>query len=142
MTQTQKNSIQQSALPDNVKSEDNQDWQSQWVMQPDDAFLALFFNAQQHLMSFEELLCGAEDGPLVYEGELLVNDVVERALQHQAAGVTFMHYSPSFDGCLMPIEISIGQWLLSALEAVQVKLLDCLVMGKGGSISLMEKKLL
>jgi DNA repair protein RadC len=48
---------------------------------------------------------------------------VEPALRHQAAALILAHYSPGSDGCPMPIDISIGQWLFGALDAVKVNML-------------------
>jgi len=77
---------------------------------------------------------------LVYQSEPLINDVVKRARLTKAAGVTIMHYCPGIEESPTPIDIAIKQGLQCALDAEQMELLDYLIMGKGHSISLVEKK--
>ncbi len=118
--------------------------QSPQIAQPSELFLTLYFDLEQHLIRFEETLCGSQQGTTVYHGEQLINQVVERALQLQATEVSFMHCPPPsrLAGCPMPIDVFLGQWLFCALGAVQVKLLDYAVMWKSGSVSLDEKDFL
>ena len=113
------------------------------VAQSSGVFLSLFFDdTKQHLISVEEVLCESQHGALVSQGEPLITDVMERVLQHQAAAVTLMHYSPGGEGCPTPFDIAIGQLLLDALDAEQVTLLDFFVIGKGDSVSLFERNFL
>jgi len=110
------------------------------VAQPSGVFLSLFFDdTKQHLISVEEVLCESQHGTLVSQGEPLINDVVIWALRHQAAAMTLMHYSPSGESCPILFEIAIGQLLLDALVAVQVELLDYIVIGKDDWVSLFER---
>ena len=112
---------------------------SQLAVQPSEVFLALCFDVEQHLICIEEMFYASPEGTLVCQGEQLINDAVVWALQHKATEVTIMHHSPGGNGCPMPVDIAIGQLLLEALDAVEVRLLDYLTMGKSGSISLFEK---
>ncbi len=116
--------------------------QSQQVAQPSEVFLILLFDAEQHLIRVEEVLCASTDSTLIYQGEQIINDAVKQALNAKAASVTVMHYCPNLEFCLTPLDIAIGQGLQCALEAQQIKLLDYLFVGKSGSISLVEKVVL
>ena len=101
--------------------------------QPEDTFFGLLFDADQHLISLEELCCRSGEGALVNDSEWPVTELVERALQAQAVWVTVMHYSPSVEDCPMPVDFILKQGLIAAFEATDVTLLDYLLIGKGGS---------
>ena len=118
----------------------HQFWYAQLNTQDCEVFAAVFFDDEQHLIDYEEIWCGSMDETLVLEE--LVKEVVERALHHQATAVTLAHFSPTGDGCPMPIDLSALQMLQGALEAVCVTLSDYLVMGKGCSVSLRERTFL
>ena len=108
--------------------------------QPEDAFFGLFFDADQHLISLEELCCRPKEDAPVNDREWLINEAVERALQAKAAMVTVMHYSPNVENCPMPIDFILKQGLIAALEARDVALLDYLLIGKGGSSFFLTEK--
>ena len=99
----------------------------------------MLFDAEQQLLSFEELVFGSPDRVTLYQGDWLTQEVVNRAVQAEATGTVFIHHDPSFDGCPTPFDLTVGQWLLLALETAQLKFLDCLVMGNGQSVSLIDK---
>ncbi len=107
------------------------------VAHPDEVFLVLLFDAEQDLIRFEAL-CEPINDTTVSQAEWLINEVVKRALQANAAFVTIAHYSPHFVGSPRPVDTCIARRLLGALEAVRLGLLDYLVVGKGHSVSLTD----
>ena len=104
---------------------------------PYEVFACLFLDNKHRMISFEELFRGTIDGASVYPRE-----VVKQALAHNAAAVIFAHNHPS--GIAEPSQADqhITQRLKSALELVDIRVLDHIVVGDGETISLAEQGLL
>jgi DNA repair protein RadC len=101
---------------------------------PHEVFCCLFLDTRHRLIRFEELFRGTIDGATVYPRE-----VVKRALQHNASAVILGHNHPS--GVSEPSEAdrSITLKLAKALALVEIRLLDHLVVSRGGHVSLAER---
>jgi DNA repair protein RadC len=104
---------------------------------PHEVFCCLFLDTRHRLIRYEELFRGTIDGATVYPRE-----VVKRALQCNAAAVILGHNHPS--GVSEPSEAdrSITVKLAKALALVEIRLLDHLVVSRGGHVSLAERGLL
>jgi DNA repair protein RadC len=104
---------------------------------PHEVFCCLFLDTRHRLILYEELFRGTIDGATVYPRE-----VVKRALQCNAAAVILGHNHPS--GVSEPSEAdrSITVKLAKALALVEIRLLDHLVVSRGGHVSLAERGLL
>lgn len=104
---------------------------------PHEVFCCLFLDTRHRLIRYEELFRGTIDGATVYPRE-----VVKRALQCNAAAVIVGHNHPS--GVAEPSEAdrSITVKLAKALALVEIRLLDHLVVSRGGHVSLAERGLL
>ena len=104
---------------------------------PHEVFCCLFLDTRHRLIRYEELFRGTIDGATVYPRE-----VVKRALQCNAAAVILGHNHPS--GVAEPSEAdrSITVKLAKALALVEIRLLDHLVVSRGGHVSLAERGLL
>ncbi|MFK8018859.1 MAG: DNA repair protein RadC [Pseudomonadales bacterium] len=100
---------------------------------PHEVFCALFLDAQNRMLAFEELFNGTIDGAAVYPRE-----VVRKVLQHNAAAVIFAHNHPS--GVAEPSQADhrITERLQQALGLIDVRVLDHLVVGAGRSVSFAE----
>ncbi len=100
---------------------------------PREVFCALFLDAQNRMLAFEELFEGTIDGAPVYPRE-----VVRRVIQHNAAAVIFAHNHPS--GIAEPSQADhrITDRLQQALALIDVRVLDHLVVGAGVSVSFAE----
>ncbi len=98
-----------------------------------EVFCALFLDAQNRMLEFEELFHGTIDGAAVYPRE-----VVRKVLQHNAASVIFAHNHPS--GVAEPSQADhrITERLQQALALIDVRVLDHLVVGAGQSVSFAE----
>jgi len=103
---------------------------------PHEVFCCLFLDTRHRLIRYEELFRGTIDGATVYPRE-----VVKRALQHNASAVILGHNHPS--GVSEPSEAdrSITLKLAKALALVEVRLLDHVVVSRGGHVSLAERGL-
>jgi DNA repair protein RadC len=104
---------------------------------PHEVFCCLFLDTRHRLIRYEELFRGTIDGATVYPRE-----VVKRALVCNAAAVILGHNHPS--GVAEPSEAdrNITIKLAKALALVEIRLLDHLVVSRGGHVSLAERGLL
>ena len=102
-----------------------------------EVFACLFLDNKHRVIKFEELFAGTIDGANVYPRE-----VVKRALLNNAAALILAHNHPS--GVAEPSEadISITKRLVEALNLIEVRVLDHLVIGDGYSVSLAEQGLM
>lgn len=100
-------------------------------------FSCLFLNNQHHVMELEELFHGTIDGATVYPRE-----VVKRCLYHNAAAVIFAHNHPSGIAEPSQADIAITRKLKLAMQTIEVRVLDHLVIGANEVISFAERGLL
>ncbi|MCU0951166.1 MAG: DNA repair protein RadC [Burkholderiaceae bacterium] len=104
---------------------------------PHEVFMALFLDAQNRLLAPEELFRGTLTQTSVYPRE-----VVKRALSHNAAAVIFAHNHPS--GVAEPSRADelLTRALKDALQLIDVRVLDHLIVGHGDVTSFAERGLL
>jgi DNA repair protein RadC len=102
-----------------------------------EVFAVLFLDAQNRLLRLEEMFRGTLTQTSVYPRE-----VVKRAHELQAAAVILAHNHPS--GVAEPSRADefLTQTLKSALQLVDVRVLDHLVVGQGAVVSFAEWGLL
>jgi len=119
--------------PDRVK----QFLQLQLAQRPHEIFAVLFLDSQHRLLAFEELFRGTLTQTSVYPRE-----VVKRALDVHAAAVILSHNHPS--GATEPSRADelLTSSLKASLALVDVKVLDHIVVGRGGTVSFAERGLL
>ncbi len=100
-------------------------------------FCCLYLDNRHRVLRFDELFRGTIDGTSVYPRE-----VVKEALSVNAAAVILAHNHPS--GVAEPSEADerITRRLKSALELVDIRLLDHLIIGDAGATSLASRGLL
>jgi DNA repair protein RadC len=101
---------------------------------PHELFCCIYLDNRHRIISFEELFRGTIDGTSVYPRE-----VVKQALSVNAAAVILAHNHPS--GVAEPSQADerITRRLKAALELVDIRLLDHLVIGDGVSTSLASR---
>lgn len=97
-------------------------------------FACIYLDNRNRVITYEELFRGTIDGASVYPRE-----VVKAALKHNAAALIFAHNHPS--GVAEPSEAdrSLTDRLKSALELVDIRVLDHLVIGDGAATSFAER---
>jgi len=100
-------------------------------------FCCLYLDNRHRVLRFDELFRGTIDGTSVYPRE-----VVKEALGVNAAAVILAHNHPS--GVAEPSQADerITRRLKSALELVDIRLLDHLIVGDGPATSLASRGLL
>lgn len=100
-----------------------------------EVFAALWLDAQHRLLRFERLFAGTIDSASVHP-----RIVVQQALEHDAAAVIFCHNHPS--GVAEPsiADRQLTAQLQRALALVEVRVLDHLVVARGGAaVSMAER---
>ncbi len=99
-----------------------------------EVFACLFLDVRHRLIRYEELFRGTIDGASVHPRE-----VVRRALEHNAAAVVLAHNHPS--GVAEPSDADrrITRRLRDALDLVDIRVLDHLVVGDRASVSFAER---
>ncbi len=100
-------------------------------------FCCLYLDNRHRVLRFDELFRGTIDGTSVYPRE-----IVKEALAVNAAAVIVAHNHPS--GVAEPSQADerITRRLRAALELVDIRLLDHLIIGSGGATSLASRGLL
>lgn len=104
---------------------------------PHEVFGCVFLDNRHRVLCFNELFRGTIDGTSVYPRE-----VVKEALAVNAAAVILAHNHPS--GVAEPSQADerITQRLKAALDLVDIRLLDHLIVGDSASVSLASRGLL
>ena len=102
-----------------------------------EVFAVLFLDNQHQLLAYDELFFGTIDGASVYPRE-----VVKKALARNAAAVILAHNHPS--GIAEPSQADrhLTERVQRALELVDVRVLDHMVVGNREVISFAERGLL
>lgn len=99
-----------------------------------EVFACLFLDTRHRLISFEPLFRGTIDGASVYPRE-----VVKQALKHNAAAVIFAHNHPSGVAEPSQADIQITRRLRAALELVDIRVLDHIIVGDSHTCSLAQQ---
>ena len=104
---------------------------------PHEVFAVLFLDSQNRLLAMEELFRGTLTQTSVYPRE-----VVLRALHYQAAALILAHNHPSGEVTPSASDKSLTQTLRAALNLVDVRVLDHIIVAPGAALSLAEEGLL
>jgi len=102
-----------------------------------EVFSIVFMDSQHQVIAYEELFRGTIDAASVYPRE-----VVKRCLHHNASAVILAHCHPSGQPEPSQADIKITKRLAEALELIDVRVLDHIVVGGANSVSMAERGLL
>jgi DNA repair protein RadC len=102
-----------------------------------EVFLVLFLDAQNRVVTTEEMFSGTLMQTSVYPRE-----VVKRALHHNAASVIFAHNHPSGIAQQSQADELITKQLKEALALVDVRVLDHFIVAGNTTLSFVERGLL
>jgi len=97
----------------------------------------LLLDAQHRVISFEEMFRGTLTQTSVYPRE-----VVLEALKHNAAAVILCHNHPSGSNTPSRADEALTQNLKAALSLVDVRVIDHMIVTRGGCLSFAEQGLL
>ncbi|HET6586165.1 MAG TPA: DNA repair protein RadC [Oleiagrimonas sp.] len=104
---------------------------------PYEVFACLYLDTRHRVLAFEELFRGTIDGASVHPRE-----VVRACLAHNAAAVIFAHNHPSGVAEPSRADRNITQTLREALQLIEVRVLDHLVVGAGAPVSMAARGLI
>lgn len=99
-----------------------------------EVFALLLLDSRHRVIAFHELFRGTLDSASVYPRE-----IVKTALQHNAAAMVLVHNHPSGDPAPSPTDLALTHTLKKALNMVEVRTLDHIVVGREGCVSLAEQ---
>ncbi len=102
-----------------------------------EVFMVLFLDAQNRIITTEEMFSGTLTQTSVYPRE-----VVKRALHHNAASVIFAHNHPSGIAKQSQADELLTTELKNALALVDVRVLDHFVVAGNNTLSFVERGLL
>ena len=98
-----------------------------------EVFALLLLDSKYRVITFREIYRGTLDAASVYPRE-----VVKIALEHNAAAVILVHNHPSGDPEPSQSDRTLTTTLKNALNMVGTRILDHVVVGREGSVSLAE----
>jgi DNA repair protein RadC len=101
---------------------------------PHEVFACLFLDNRHRVIEFAELFRGTIDGTSVHPRE-----VVKQALSYNAAAVIFAHNHPSGVAEPSTSDYRLTQRLKDALNLVEIRVLDHVVVGDGYTVSFAER---
>lgn len=104
---------------------------------PYEVFMGIFLNAQNRVISSDELSRGTMDQTSVFPRE-----IVKRALAHNAAAVIFAHNHPSGNPEPSQADRHLTRTLSDALGTIDVRVLDHFVIAPGAIMSFAEQGLM
>lgn len=96
-------------------------------------FVALFLDSQYRVLTYEELFHGSISGTSIHP-----RPIIERAMTLNAAALIVAHNHPSGISDASPEDIQTTQVLQQALNLMDIKLLDHLVIGDNEVYSIMN----
>lgn len=98
-----------------------------------EVFAVIFLDTKHRLLAFERMFYGTIDNTTVH-----ARQVLKRCLHHNAAAVIFAHNHPSGIAEPSNADIQITAFLREALQIVDVRVLDHIVVGGDETCSLAE----
>lgn len=102
-----------------------------------EVFACIYLNSKHRVIQFEELFSGTLESASIYPRE-----IIRRVLDLNAAAVIFSHNHPSGDPEPSQTDIEMTRRLQEALNYLDVRVLDHLVVAEEGVISLAERGML
>ena len=101
---------------------------------PNEVFMVIFLNVKNEVIGCETIQEGTIDRAAVYPRR-----IIESALAHHAAGVILLHNHPSGHPDPSPEDMAITRSLAEAARAVDIDILDHIVVARDGYCSLRER---
>ena len=101
--------------------------------QPHEIFGCLFLDSRHRVLGFEALFQGTIDNATVYPRQ-----VVKRALDYNAAALILCHNHPSGNAEPSVADRKLTKVLQKALDLVDVRVLDHIIVGDGDPLSMAE----
>lgn len=104
---------------------------------PHEVFACLFLDNRHRLIRFEKLFHGTINQASVYPRE-----IIKQALKYNSSALIFAHNHPSGDSEPSQADIALTRRLKEALELVDIRVLDHIIVGAGHTASIAERGLI
>jgi DNA repair protein RadC len=104
---------------------------------PHEAFMVMFLNIKNELIGYEMMQQGTVDRAVIYPRR-----IVEAALGRHAAGIILLHNHPSGHPEPSEEDKRMTKSVLDAARTVDLRIVDHLIVAKGGYFSFAENRLL
>jgi len=101
---------------------------------PREEFHVLHLNKSKHLIGEETLFRGTVDESAIYARE-----VIESAIRRKASALIFVHNHPNGPAIASAEDKSLTTELISACKAIRIPVLDHVVIGQDGFVSMRRK---
>lgn len=98
-----------------------------------EVFCVLFLDANNQLLAFDELFVGTINKVVTYPRE-----IIRRAVKYNASSVILAHNHPSGNVKISKSDVYTTQQIARLLYEIDVKVLDHIIVGRGGMVSLAE----
>ena len=102
-----------------------------------EVFMVLYLNTRNEAIDYEILHEGTLDSSVVYPRR-----IIEGAINHRASELLLIHNHPSGHTDPSPEDKRITQTILKATQTMDIRVLDHIIVGKGGYFSFAENHLL
>ena len=99
-----------------------------------ETFVGLFFDSQQRVIAYDELFTGTINSATIH-----TRPIIERVLKLNAASIILAHNHPSGISDASEQDLAVTERLRRALELVDVRLLDHLIVGDNEIYSIMSR---
>jgi DNA repair protein RadC len=104
---------------------------------PYEVFAVMFLDSQQKLIAWEEIFRGS-----LAEAKVYPRDVAVRALHHHAASVILAHNHPSGDLRISKADEALTELMRSALQLLDIRLIDHIITTRDQAIAMSNQGLL
>lgn len=102
-----------------------------------EAFMVIYLNVKNEVLHYENLQEGTVDHVVVYPRR-----IIEAALSHHASGLILVHNHPSGNTDPSEEDKQLTRQIIKAAGTLDIKVLDHIIVGKGGYFSFMENNLM
>jgi len=104
---------------------------------PHEAFMVIYLNVKNEVIGNEVIHEGTVDRAVVYPRR-----IIEAALARHAASLILIHNHPSGHPDPSPEDKRLTRSIAEAARTVDIRVVDHIIVGKGGHFSFMENNLL
>jgi len=104
---------------------------------PHEVFMVIYLNTKNEVLNYEIVHEGTIDRTVIYPRR-----IVESALAHHASGLLFVHNHPSGHPAPSDEDKRITSTIIEATRAMDIRVLDHIIVGKGSYFSFMENNIL
>ena len=105
--------------------------------EPREVFAAMFLDSQLRLIQFEKIFYGS-----ITQCSVHIREIIRLALMHRAVSIIVAHNHPDTDSTPSQADIDLTKQLAQACQLMEVKLVDHIIVGQDGVLSLAEEHLM